>query len=343
MLRMVKTVASAVALLMLMGTLAACAPAAQTPAAPAPTAGAVAPATALTAAKKLDVVATTSILADITRNVAGDAANVTALVPIGGDPHTFEPSPRDSQRVAVADVLIENGVDLEKWLEPIIKNSGTTAKPVAVSEGLKLREGEEEHGHETAAKKDAQATPATAAEPEHEFDPHLWTDVQNVIAYVERIRAGLAAADPANAATYKANADKYTAQLKELDASIVQQTASLPLARRKLVTNHETFGYFAERYGYEIVGSVLESVSTEAQPSARDIARLVDAIKEAGVPAVFTESTTNPALAAQIARDAGVKVVTDLYTDSLGAPGSPGDTYIKMMRHNIEQIVKALQ
>ncbi len=315
-------------LLMLISLLAACAPTAQgntssSPVSAAPT------------ARKLQVVATTTLLADITRNVAGDAATVTSLLPVGSDPHSFEPSPRDSQRIANADVLIENGVGLETWLEPMIQNSGTRARRVIASEGLTPRE---DNTHAGEAKSEADQ-----GEHGHELDPHMWADVQNVIAYVTRIRDGLAAADPANAALYQANAARYTAQLQDLDAFIVQQAATLPAEKRRLVTNHETFGYFADRYGFELVGTVLPSVSAEAQPSAQDMARLVDAMKEAGGAAVFTEATTNPALATQLARDAGVRVVGDLYTDSLGAPGSNGDTYIKMMRYDIEQIVKALK
>lgn len=324
MRRMMRLVAAMTALLMLIGMAGACSAATERVAAVPTRSG-----------KVLQVVATTSILADLAQNVAGDAATVSSLLPVGSDPHSFEPSPRDSQRIANADVLIENGVGLETWLEPMIQNAGTRAKRVVASESLTPRAGDT---HPDAA----QAADGTA-EHDHELDPHMWTDVQNAIAYVARIRDGLAAADPAHAAVYQANAARYTAQLQELDAFIVQQAATIPADRRKLVTNHETFGYFADRYGFELVGTVLPSVSAEAQPSAQDMARLVDAMKEAGGAAVFTEATTNPALATQLARDAGVRVVGDLYTDSLGAPGSNGDTYIKMMRYDIEQIVKALK
>ncbi|MCW5881441.1 MAG: zinc ABC transporter substrate-binding protein [Anaerolineae bacterium] len=322
--RMMKIFALAIVWLMLIGMPGACAAASESTA--------TAPAGS---GKPLQVVATTSILADLTKNVAGDAATVTSLLPIGSDPHSFEPSPRDSQRVANADVLIENGIGLETWLEPMIQNSGTRASRVVVSEGLTPRAGDTHAGEATLANGKGQH--------DHELDPHMWTNVHHVIAYVARIRDGLAAADPANAALYQANAARYTTQLQELDAFIVQQAAAIPAERRKLVTNHETFGYFADRYGFEIVGTVLPSVSAEAQPSAQDIARLVDSLKQAGATAVFTEATANPALADQIARDAGVKGVRTLYTDSLGAPGSAGDTYIKMMRYDIEQIVQALK
>lgn len=313
-------------LLLFMLYLVACAPNTQAPAAPVST-----PVGAASAAgpggAKLDVVATTTILADIARHVAGDAATVTPLLPRGTDPHTFEPSPRDSQRVANAGLILENGAGLEEWLAPLIQNASTKAPIVSLSDGASVRKrrdpAQDEHGDED--------------------DPHLWTDVQNVIAYTEKIRNALSAADPVNTALYQANAAAYSTQLQALDTYIVQQAQSIPASRRKLVTNHETFGYFADRYGFTVVGTVFPSVSAEAQPSAQDIARLVDTIKAEGLPAIFTESTVNPQLAAQIARDAGVTVVSDLYVDSLGEPGSAGDTYIKMMRYNIDQIVKALR
>ncbi len=285
--------------------------------------------------KKLAVVATTTIIGDLARNVAGDAAIVETLLPYGADPHTFEPSPKDSQTLAGADVLLENGVGLEEWLAQLIKNSGTQAKAIVVSQGLRLREGGEDTEHS--------ATPAAKDNHSHSDDPHLWLDVQNALQYVANIRDALSAADPANAAVYRANAEAYLAQLKDLDGYVVQQAAVLPTERRKLVTSHDTLGYFAARYGFEVVGTVIPSVSAEAQPSAKDVAQLVDLIKREGAPAIFTESTVNPRLAQQIAQDAGVKVVTDLYTDSLSRPGQPADTYVKMMRYNIDQIVKALK
>lgn len=305
-------------------------------------------------AKKLSIVATTTIIGDLAKNVIGTAADLVVLVPAGADPHTFEPAPRDSQALARADVLLENGIGLEEWLDKLITNSGTKAKSVVVSKDLKLREAEddnhhatevmaEDHGHDEKKDEAKKDEPKKADDHAHAFDPHLWLDVQAAIKYVENIRDGLSALDSANAATYKTNAEKYLAQLKELDAYVTQQANSIPKERRKLVTSHDTFGYFAERYGFEIIGTIIPSVSAEAQPSAKDVADLITAIKATQAPAVFTESTVNPRLAEQIAKDASVKVVTDLYTDSLSEAGKAADTYLKMMRYNIDQIVKALK
>ena len=171
----------------------------------------------------------------------------------------------------------------------------------------------------------------------------MWFDVRRAIGYVENIRDGLKQIDPDGADAYDANAAAYIEQLRQLDREIEELTRQVPEDRRKLVTNHDTFGYFAERYDFEVVGTVFEGVSTEQEPSAQQIAQLVRRIREAGVPAIFTENTVNPRLAEQVANEAGVRVVTDLYTDALGEPGSAGDTYIKMMRYNAQQIVEALK
>jgi ABC-type Zn uptake system ZnuABC Zn-binding protein ZnuA len=171
----------------------------------------------------------------------------------------------------------------------------------------------------------------------------MWFDVQNTIKYVENIRDALKQADAAGAATYDANATGYIDQLRQLDAEIEQQVQMIPQDRRKLLTNHDTFGYFAKRYDFDVVGSVFEGVSTEEEPSAQQVSQLVRLIQEQQVPAIFTENTVNSRLADQIADEAGIKVVTNLYTDALGESGSEGDTYIKMMRYNVQQIVSALQ
>ncbi len=333
----------ALAILLLWAT--ACASAAQAPTAtPAPSQTGAAP------GKKLVVVATTTIIADLARNVAADTASVTSLLGPGVDPHTFQPAPRDSQTLASADVILENGLGYEEWLDQVIKNSGTKARRVVVSKGLTPRRaagaGEV---HDAAAFKaeddesDHMDQVTLLPKQQNAYDPHMWLDVQAAIKYVENIRDALVQYDIRNAAAYRANAQPYLAQLRDLDTYVAQQAASLPPARRKLVTNHETFGYFAERYGFEVVGTVIPSVSAEAQPSAQDVARLVDAIKAQGVPAVFAETTVNPRLAEQIARDARVKVVTTLYTDALSDAGKPADTYLKMMRFDIDEMVKALK
>jgi len=275
------------------------------------------------AGTRLQVVATTTVIGDMVRNVAGNRAEVTVLLPVGADPHQFEPRPSDAAAIAKAQVLFMNGAGLETFLEPLLKGVGGQHIVVECARGLPLRTVEE--GGRMVD------------------DPHLWYDVRNAIHYVENIRDGLIQADPAGRAVYTANADRYIAQLKDLDGWIVEQVKQIPPEQRKLVTSHDTFGYFAQRYGFEIVGALFPASGVEAQPSAQDIAALISAIKATGVKAVFTESTVDPKFAEQIARDAGVKVVTKLYTDSLGGPGSGAETYIELMRFDVQAIVEALK
>ena len=271
---------------------------------------------------QLRVVATHSILGDLVQNVGGNQIELRTLVGPGADAHEFEPSPADGVALAEAVLIFENGLEFETWLDDLYAASGSKATRVVVTEGIE---------------------PLAAAEDDHSaLDPHVWHDVTNVMRMVERIRDSLVQADPARADTYTANAVAYLAQLRELDAWIVDQVDTLPVNRRKLVTSHDTFGYFAQRYGFEILGTVL-GVSTEvADPSAGDIAELVEDIKAAGVPAIFAENVSNPKLMEQIANEAGVQLAPALYTDALGEPGSAGDTYLKMIRYNVTTIVTAL-
>ncbi|HET9224548.1 MAG TPA: zinc ABC transporter substrate-binding protein [Roseiflexaceae bacterium] len=282
--------------------------------------------------EKLDVVATFSILGDLVQNVGGDRVAVRTLVGPGGDAHTFEPSPADSVALSEASLVFENGLGFEPWLDELYTSSGSRATRVVVTERIeptKVMEGGEQ---------------AERDQPGHaESDPHVWSDAGNAIRMVESIRDALAKADTANADAYNANAEGYLAELKGLDDFIVAETNKLPPQRRKLVTIHDTFGYFARRYGYEMVGTALGSTSTEAaDPSAGELANLIEQIKAAGVPAIFAENVHNPDLMNRIAAEAGVKLGPSLYTDALGEPGSEGDTYLKMMRYNVSAIVTAL-
>lgn len=185
--------------------------------------------------------------------------------------------------------------------------------------------------------------PAGGHHHHDEGDPHFWLDPTHVIRYVENIRDGLSKADPAGAATYAANAEAYIAQLRELDAWIQEQVSAIPPEARRLVTNHESFGYFADRYGFQIVGTIVPNISPTAAPSAQQLARLVDRVKEAGVKAIFLETGSNPKLAEQLAAETGIRVVTELYTHSLTPPGGPASSYIDMMRYNTQAIVEALK
>ena len=283
-------------------------------------------------AQPLNVVATFSILGDFVENVGGDLVDLTVLVGPDGDTHEYEPKPSDSVALSEAALVFENGLGLETWLDNLFAASGSGATRVTVSDGVEAAPADEEGEHEEG-------------EHEHgEFDPHVWHSVPNAVQMVENVRAALVAADPANAETYDANAEAYTAELQALDTYIRERVATLPEARRKLVTGHDTFGYFAREYGFDIVGAVLTSVSTEnADPGAGEIADLIERVRAAGVPAIFAENVTNPSLLNQVAASAGVTVAPTLYTDALGAAGTPGETYLSLERYNVDTIATALE
>lgn len=295
---------------------------------------------------RLAVVATNSILGDLVRNVAGDAADVTVLVPTGGDPHTYEPTPADAGAIADADVVFENGLGLEPWLDDVYEASGSTATRVVVTSGVTpLRVADEpQFAGDAATPADGIADQEHQEHEEGEFDPHVWFDVANAKLMVAAIGAGLVAADGADTAAFGANTAAYQARLDTLDQTVLDLVATLPEADRRLVTSHDTFAYFAQRYGFEIVGTALPSITTEsADPSAAEIAALVDDIRAAGVAAIFPENTSNPDLLEQIASEAGVTVGPELYTDALGDQGSDGATYIDLITYDVTAIVTALQ
>jgi ABC-type Zn uptake system ZnuABC Zn-binding protein ZnuA len=268
----------------------------------------------------LPVVATFSVLADLVRQVGGDAVAITTLAGPGVDTHTFNPSPADGAALADARLVFENGAGFEGWLGDLYAASGSHAARVVVTEGITLRE--DDHGA---------------------LDPHVWHDVNNAIVMVHNVRDALAAADPGHRTEYEANAQAYAAQLEALDDWVVAQVAELPPERRKLVTTHNTLGYFGQRYGFEILGSVLPTSTEGASPSAQQMAALIEAVRAAGVPAVFAENVSSNNLISQIANEAGVDVVASLYTDALGPAGSGAETYIGMMRQNVSAIVTALE
>jgi manganese/iron transport system substrate-binding protein len=287
-------------------------------------------AVALGPGEQLRVVATTNIVGDVVQRMGGDRITLTTLMRPGVDPHSYVPTPADTAAVHDAHVVFANGLNLEAFLEKMIQSAGGNAAEIHLSDGLAVR-----------SAPGGSAAQDQAGDSHEGGDPHVWFDVQNVILWVGTIRDTLSALDPAGAQTYTANAEAYTGELQQIDTWIVDQVATIPEAHRKLVTNHPAFGYFAGRYGFEQVGAVYP-ISPAAEPSARDIAALEDAIREYGVPAVFTESTVNPRLAQQVAQDTGVRLV-QLYTGSLGGPGSGAEMYIDMMRYDVQAIVEALK
>jgi len=275
----------------------------------------------------LNVLATETFLADIAQNVAGARVKVNALMPVGIDPHNFEPTPADIKKVADSNVLIVNGAGVESFMARLLENAGGKRVMIEASKGLTSR-------------KPSAGEPVDADNP---VDPHFWLDPNNVVKYVENIRDGLSQVDPDGATTYAANAAAYIAKLKELDQWIADQVKPLPPARRLLVTNHESLGYFADRYGFKIIGAIIPSVSTGASPSAQQLARLIDHIKATHAPAIFLETGANPQMANQVAQETGIKVVSELFTHSTTDANGPAPTYIDMMKYDLKTIVDALK
>jgi len=269
----------------------------------------------------LRVLASTTFLADITQNIAGDRAQVESLLPIGADPHSYQAAPADVAKISESDLLILNGLGYENFIEPLLENAGDGKMVVEATAGL---------------------DPRKDAENENGVDPHMWLDPNLVVTYVENIRDGLIQIDPEGAETYKSNADAYIAQLKGLDSWIVEQVNTIPAERRLLVTNHEAVGYFAERYGFEVAGSVIPSFSSNAAPSAQEMASLIDEVKRLNAPAIFLDTADNNTLAQQIAGETSVRIVDNLHLESL-TEGAPAATYIDMMKYNVSRIVEALK
>lgn len=493
-----KTIKNLVMVLLAALILAACGPAVTPAASPV-----ASPAVEKQESKPaLKVLAAQTFLADIAQNVAGERVTVESLIPVGLDPHAFEPTPQDVRKIAESNVLILNGSGFEEWIEKTLENAGGERLVVEASAGLAMREpGDNEPGHEHAHEKEGEGhddhsveshskmvceqlegkqaegeieagtnadsaaklhhegehaegehahereiitiklirqddgtftgfvifeaeteegyaftseagniriadangaalevkqeleiecsgmtqgfiyklTPgeylvelsgfasestlfsagpvhahahdhehegeehAHADEHHHEGDPHFWFDPTLVVKYVENIRDGLIAADPDGKDTYTANAAAYIAELNELDAWIKTQVEQIPVERRLMVTDHHTFGYFADRYGFTIIGAIVPSFSTGAAPSAQELAGLINQVKDTGTPAIFLEASSSPQLAQQVAAETGAKVVTDLYTHSITEPGGEAPTYIDMMKHNVTLIVEALK
>jgi zinc/manganese transport system substrate-binding protein len=265
---------------------------------------------------RVNVVASFSILGDFVRNVGGDRVNVTTLVGPDGDVHVYTPAPEDAKRIADAKLVVINGFGLEGWLPRLVQSSGGKATMVTATDGIAPHR----LGSET--------------------DPHAWQSVVNAKIYVSNIGKALEAADPADAEVFRANEKGYEAKLDALDREVRAAIAQIPPARRKVISTHDAFGYFAAEYGITFIAPL--GVSTDSEPSARDIASIVNQIKAAKIPAVFFENITDPRLMRQIAAETGARIGGTLYSDSLSPENGEAPTYIDMVRHNIKALTSAL-
>ena len=312
----------------------------------------------------LNVVATTTILADVAQNVGGDLVNVTSLLPPDTDTHAYEPTTSDAARVAQAGMLLTVGAGYETFITRLLENVGGDVNTVEVSRGLEILPlGLVGHDHEHEAGATAEAhedehlgvlgdgLECEAHEHEegedvdHEHgacDPHVWMNPLNAISWVNNIVAAFSAADPENAAAYQTNGETYIAQLQALDTEIEAIISAIAEDQRSLLTNHEFMGYFAERYGFEVVATVLPGMNTGGEVDPQSLAGLIALVREAHVPAIFAEVSANPQIADVIASESGVTVVTALYSEALGGADSPASTYLDFMRYNAQTIADAL-
>lgn len=285
---------------------------------------------ALAQAAKVKTVASFSILADLVQQIGGDRVELTALVGPNGDAHVFSPTPADATKVANAKILFVNGLGFEGWINRLVKSSGSKASIVTVSSGVKELKTEEEHGRGRSH----------AGHGHGDLDPHAWQDVANAKIYVANIRDGLIKADPAGKEAYEANAKSYLAKLDALDAEVKAAVGAIPKERRKVITTHDAFGYFAKAYGMTFLAP--QGVSTEAEAAAAGVAKIVRQIKAERIPAVFLENISDPRLIEQVARESGAKIGGRLYSDALSDKAGPAGTYIEMIRNNVKAFQQAL-
>lgn len=275
------------------------------------------------ASDKIKVIASFSILGDLVRNVGGDRVEVETLVGPNGNAHVYTPSPADARKVADAKAVFVNALGFEGWLDRLIKASGTKAKVVVTTKGITPRQRSDGHGHDHG-----------------NADPHAWQSVANAKIYVDNIRDGLIAIDPAGKATYEANAAAYRTKLDALEQEAKETIAKIPADRRSIITSHDAFGYFSGAYGITFIAP--QGVSTESEASAKDVASIIRQIKRRKASAVFMENVTDPRLLKQIASETGAKIGGTLYSDALTDAQSDAPTYIDMIRHNLKQLAQAL-
>lgn len=264
-------------------------------------------------------VATTTMIADLVREIGGERVRAAGVMKPGGDPHLYQPTPADAQLVARSEIVFVNGLHLEGWIDRLVENAGGDRPVVVVSKGI-----------------EAQADPLKKGYP----DPHIWFNVGYWVRAAENVRDGLIAADPDGQAVYRKEAARYVQELRTLDRWVRAQIDRLPLDRRHLITSHDAFNYFGKAYGFHVKG--VQGISTESEAGARDLADVVDYIRAHRIPAIFVETSVNPQLIEQISRETGAKIGGILYSDSLGPAGGPASTYIGMVKENVRMIVEAL-
>ena len=276
------------------------------------------------AAEKIQVVASFSILGDMAAEIAGDKADILVLVGPNGDAHAFEPSPADAKKLSDSKLVLVNGLALDGWMDRLAKASGYTGPVVIASSGIEPRTmiGEESGSSETVV------------------DPHAWQDLSNGVVYVSNIVEALAKADPANAADYRARGERYIGRLRALDADIRREIAKVPPARRRVITSHDAFGYFAGAYGVEFLAP--EGISTESEPSASDLARLIDQIRREGIKTLFVENITDPRMIRMIAGETGAEIGGTLFSDAISPPDGPAPHYVDMFTNNVPKLVAAM-
>ncbi len=279
---------------------------------------------------KTKVVATFSILGDFVREVGGERIELTTLVGPNGDGHVYSPTPADAKKLAGAKVVFTNGLKFEGWIDRLIKASGTKATMVVATRGIKAIEADDDdHGKKEAA-----------GHAHGGLDPHAWQDVGNAKIYVANVRDALVRADPDGKAIYEANAAAYLARLDTLETDVKATITGIPAEKRKIITSHDAFTYFAKAYGLEFIAP--QGVSTEAEASARDVARIIRQIRKDKITAVFIENISDPRLVERIAKETGARIGGRIYSDALSDPTGPAGTYIEMMRNNIRAFSAAL-
>jgi ABC-type Zn uptake system ZnuABC Zn-binding protein ZnuA len=272
--------------------------------------------------KQVAVAATTTQIQDYVKNIGGSHVTIMGILKPNVDPHDYEPTVEDANAIAKADIVFVHGIGLDSWLDKTIKGASVKAPVITTTDGINILKGDEN---------------------EPEGDPHAWFDPTLVQAMVATIAGGLANVDPANANAYQTNAKAYTDQLTQLDGQLKGIFSQVPKEQRKLVTDHDAFRYLAQRYDLTIVGAVIPSLSDTAEPSAKQVNDLIDTIRKEKVKAIFAESSANPKVARQVAQETGITIVDTLYGDTLGEPGSAGDTYLKMMVYDATTITNAIK